>query len=62
MEAEEVEFQLVPPRVHRQNSAERAIKTFKEYLLAVLVGLDVSSYMDLWCRLLKQTEMTLNMI
>ena len=25
---EEVEFQLVPPHVHRRNAAERAIRTF----------------------------------
>ena len=33
-------YQLVPPKVHRRNVAERAILTFKAHFLAVLAGVD----------------------
>ena len=33
-------FQLVPPEMHRQNRAERAIRTFKDHFLAILAGVD----------------------
>ena len=29
-------FQLVPPYIHQRNSAERAIRTFKEHFIAGL--------------------------
>jgi hypothetical protein len=32
--ANDVEYQLVPPNCHRRNSAERAIRTFKEHFVA----------------------------
>ena len=33
-----IRYQLVPPHIHRRNSAERAIRTFKNQLLANLAG------------------------
>ena len=33
----EVQYQLVPPHIHRTNKAERAIQTFKGHLKAGLV-------------------------
>ena len=57
-----MEYQLVPPHIHRRNLAERAIKTFKDHLLAALAGVDATFPMHLWCRLLTQAEMTLNML
>ena len=35
-----VDFQLVPPDIHRRNSAERSIRTFRAHLLAILSGVD----------------------
>ena len=32
------DFQLVPPNIHRRNTAERAIRTFKAHFLAILAG------------------------
>ena len=32
----DVNFQLVPPHVHRRNAAERAIRTFKNHFIAGL--------------------------
>ena len=36
----QVTFQLVPPHVHRQNAAERAIQTWKNHFLAGIATLD----------------------
>jgi hypothetical protein len=33
-------FQLVPPEMHCCNHAERAIRTFKDHFLSILVGVD----------------------
>ena len=33
---EQVEYQLVPPHIHRRNAAERAICTYKNHLIAEL--------------------------
>ena len=33
-------YQLVPPHIHRRNAAERAIRTFKNHLLAILASCD----------------------
>ena len=55
-----VDFQLVPPDIHRRNAVERAIRTFKAYFLAVLLGLAHEFPQFLWDLLLVQTETTLN--
>ncbi len=34
MHQEDIDFQLVPPGLHRQNAAERAIRTFKNHFIA----------------------------
>jgi hypothetical protein len=55
-------FQLVPPYSHRRNSAERAIRSFKDHLIAGLCSTDKSFPMHLWDRLLPQAVITLNML
>ena len=57
-----ITFQLVPPHNHRRNIAERAIQTFKAHFIAILCGCDESFPIHLWCQLLPQVEMTLNML
>ena len=54
-----VDFQLVPPNIHRINAAEQVICTFKAHLLAVLLGSAPDFHQFLWDLLLVQTEMTL---
>jgi hypothetical protein len=49
-----IAYQLVLPRCHRRNAAERAIRTFKEHFLAGLSSVDPSFPMQLWDRLLPQ--------
>jgi hypothetical protein len=57
-----VSFQLVPPHIHRRNAAERAIRTFKNHFITILCSVHPDFPMNLWCRLLPQSEMTLNML
>jgi hypothetical protein len=57
-----ITFKLVPPYSHRRNAAERAIRSFKDHLIAGLCSTDKSFPMHLWDRLLPQAVMTLNML
>jgi hypothetical protein len=52
--ANDVEYQLVPPRCHRRNAAERAIQTFKEHFVAGLSSVDPTFPLHLWDRILPQ--------
>jgi hypothetical protein len=55
-------FQLVPPYSHRRNSAERAIRSFKDHRIAGLCSTDKSFPMHLSDRILPQAVITLNML
>jgi hypothetical protein len=55
-------FQLVPPDMHCQNRAERAIRMFKDHFLAILAGVDSAFPPYLWDLLLPQVELTLNLL
>jgi hypothetical protein len=57
-----ITFQLVPTYSHRWNSAERAIISFKDHLIAGLCYTDQSFPMHLWDRLLPQAVIKLNML
>jgi hypothetical protein len=59
---QDITFKLVPPYSHRRNSAERAIISFKDHLIAGLCSTDKSFPMHLWVRLLPQAVITLNML
>jgi hypothetical protein len=62
MTEEGVEFQLVPPAVHRRNAAERAIRTFANHFIAGLCSTDANFPLHLWDQLLPQAEITLNLM
>jgi hypothetical protein len=47
MDTESIQYQLVPPGVHRANSAERAIRMFKNHFIAGLATTDPSFPMHL---------------
>jgi hypothetical protein len=53
-----VQFQ--PPGNHRSNFAERAIRTYKNHLIAILSGVHTHFPLDLWDLLLDYASMTLN--
>jgi hypothetical protein len=59
---QEIAFQVVPPYSHRRNSAERAIISFKDHLIAGLCSTDKAFPMHLWDRILPQAVITLNML
>ena len=57
-----MELELVPPGCHRRNAAEVAIRNFKAHFLSVLAGVSEDFPINLWDRLLPQTEITLNLL
>jgi hypothetical protein len=59
---QDITFQLVPPYSHRQNSAERAIRSFRDHLIAGLCSTDKYFPMHLWDRILPQVVITVNML
>ena len=61
-EEAQVDYQIVPPGVHRRNAAERAIRTFKNHLIAGLCSTHPDFPMKLWDRLIPQAEITLNLL
>jgi hypothetical protein len=62
MTSENIDFQLVPPHVHRRNAAERAIRTFKNHFIAGLCSTDKDFPLHLWDRLLPQALISLNLL
>ena len=57
-----INYQLVPPYIHRRNAAEQAIRTFKPHFLSILAGIVPNLPKFLWYHLFPQTEMTLNFL
>ena len=61
-EHRKVAFQLVTPHSYRRNLAERSIQTFKNHFVAGLASVDPDFPLGEWDRLLKQAEITLNLL
>lgn len=59
---ENCDLQLTPPDTHQRNLAERAIQTFKNHFIAILVGVDKDFPMQLWDRLIPQAVLTVNLL
>ena len=57
-----INLQLAPPDLHRRSPAERAIRTAKNHILSGIASTHDQFPTHLWCRLIAQGEMTLNMI
>ena len=53
---------MAPPNAHRQNAAERSIRTFKNHFIAGLAACDPDFPGYLWNMLLEQAEITLNSV
>ena len=60
--SQKVDWQLVEPNNHRVNAAERAIQTFKNHFISGLCSVDKLFPLQLWCYLLAQAELTLNLL
>ncbi len=54
--------ELVPPDNHRSNLAEWVIQTFKHHFISIMSGVDDKFPLSLWCMLLEQTELTVNLL
>jgi hypothetical protein len=59
---EDVRFQLSPPNDRRTNPAEKAIDTWKCHFIAGLASVDPAFPIHLWCRLIRQCNLTLNLL
>jgi hypothetical protein len=57
-----IDYRLALPHVHRRNSAERTIRTFKNHFIANLSGADPDVSLHLWDCLLPQALLTLNLL
>jgi hypothetical protein len=62
MRQENIDYQLIPPHVHRHNAAEGAIQTFKNHFIAGLCSVDPNFPLQLWDRLLPPATTTLNLL
>ena len=60
--AKQLKHQIVTAYDHRQNQAERSIQTYKNYLISNLHGTDREFPAYLWCQLLEQIELQVNLI
>ena len=60
MTKSKITIQLVPPHLHRANVEEREIHTWKNNFIAMLFGLEPRFLIQLWDRLVDQTNLTLN--
>ena len=58
----QIQFQRVPPKEHRVNAAERAIRTFKNHFVSILCTVHSKFPLTEWDRLLPQTTLTLNLL
>ena len=59
---DDVEYQLVPPHIHRRNAVKCAIRTYKNHLIAGLYTCDPKSPSREWDRLLSQCNITINLL
>ena len=57
-----ITFQLVPAGMHRCNTAERMIQSFKTHFITGLVSVDPNFPMNLWDKLVDQAEATIKML
>ena len=62
MQDHNITFQMIPPHQHRHNAAERAIKTFKNYLLAGLATCHPDFPIREWDRIIPQCELKPNLL
>jgi hypothetical protein len=62
MDVHEVGYQFVPPYIHRQNRAERAIRTFQRHFKSILATTHKDFPLRLWDQLIPQAVCTLNLL
>ena len=55
-------IQYVAPNTHRQNKAERCIRTWKNHFIAILSATDPTFPMHAWDELIPHAELTINLL
>ena len=58
----EVKYQLAPPHIYRRDISERAIRTFKNYLITGIYLCDTRYSAREWDRLIPQTQLKLSLL
>ena len=61
-ENKQINYQLVPPEVHRHNATECAIQTWKNHFISGLSSVNPSFPMVEWDQLVRQGEIILNLL
>ena len=54
--------QLATPHNRRRSAVERAMLTFKNHFVVGLESVDNNFPIYLWCRIVKQVEITINLL
>jgi len=62
IDAQQLQYETVPPGNHHRNPAERAIQSFKSHFISILNCLDAHYPPDGWDLLVPQTNLTLNLL
>ena len=62
IKSKNIQYQLTAPHDHRLNPAKRTVSTFKKHFITILVGCDERFPKYLWCQLVPQAAITLNML
>ena len=57
-----IDYQLTPSDMHRRNSAERDISTFKDHFITGICVTEPYFPMKNWDRLLEQAEIIINLL
>ena len=57
-----IDYKLTPAVIHNHNWSERAIQTFKNHFLEGLLSTDPNSPLSLWCKLVAQYVITINLL
>jgi hypothetical protein len=57
-----ISYQRVPPHIHRRKASERAIRILKAHFIAGIETTNAHFPMHLWCRLVHQATVTLNLL
>ena len=62
IKSQQTAYQLAPPEMHRTNPAEKAVQTWKNHFVAGLASLPPNFPIALWCHLVEQANITLNIL
>ena len=62
LDDKKIKYQLVPPHMHCQNPAKRAIRTWKQNFLSAAATFDPTFLIILWCRILEAMDLQQNLL